>query len=343
MTFELLKLLCEQNGISGRESSIVNAVKSYLSEFESATDALGNLLVTVKKPERGQKTVLLEAHADRIGLVVTSFLENGFVRVAKAGGIDALTLMGSEILIGGKNAEVIPGVIAAPFPYPAKPHNSAPTSEYKMPEISDMFVDTGLENPKKFIEQGAECVMKGTVQKLIGSRVAAPGLDNRAGCTAIILAAKALAEAELNVGVTLLFSSREEIGGMGAMTGGFGAAPDYAIAVDVGFAISPDVTDKDACEMGKGPEIDISALLDESLTNSIIETAKNKNIPHQLFVAPSRGTGTDADEITVVASGIKTALVSIPLRFMHHPVEVVDIADIESTAMLLAEHVKGMK
>lgn len=339
-TYEILKTLCSCSGVPGRERPVMEAIRGMLGEFKCEYDALGGLHVTVREAKEGEKTLLFEAHADRVGLLVTDYLENGFIRVAKAGGADTAALMGAQILIQTRDGGWTTGIVGAPFPYPAKPHNSAPASEYKMPDVTELYVDTGLNDPRETIARGAECLIVGEPMRLNENRVAMPALDDRAGCAALILAAKALADAPLNVGVQLLFSSREEIGGAGAKVGSFKAMPDFAVAVDTGFAVSPDVSDKDGIKMGDGPEIDYSALLDAALYEKMMETAEKEDIPHGTLVLPSRSTGTDADSITTTACGIRTALLSIPIRFMHHPVEVCDLRDVENTAALLAAFAK---
>ena len=341
-TFELVKSLCECRGVPSRENGVMGAIREALAGIPCETDALGNLVATVREAKEGEKTVLLEAHADRIGALVSYIGEEGFIRVQRAGGLDPHTLMGSELEIETKDGGRVIGCVGAPFPYPAKPHNTVPASEHEMPEIDAMYVDTGLADPAAVLAQGAEAIQKGAVHQLLGTRMAAPCLDDRACCAAIILAALQLKDEELGCGLKLLFSTREEIGGMGAATGTFSVLPDIAVAVDVTSAVSPDVKEEDGAKMGKGPQVDIAGLLDYATTEQLIETAKKNDIPYQLFVN-ARRTGTDADEMTIVASGVKTGLVSLPLRFMHHPVEVIDTEDLDLTAKLLACFVREVK
>lgn len=341
--FELIQILCAQSGIPGHEQPVMQAIRAQFQEYPAELDPLGGLHVQLRAPGRGEKTLLLEAHADRIGLVVTGYLQGGFVRVAKAGGVDEAALMGSRIRIQGRDGSWLTGVVGAPFPYPAKPHNSAPASEYKMPQVGELFVDTGLAEPEKMIARGAQCLLGGGARRLSETRVAAPALDNRAGCAALILAARMLADAPLHTGVRLLFSSREEVGGAGAKAGAFYAEPDYAVVVDTGFAVSPDVPDKEGVELGKGPEVDCSPLLDQKMFETLLRCAQAQGIPHQPFVLAGRSTGTDADGVAVTGPGVRTALLSIPIRFMHHPLEVCDLRDIESAAALLAAFAKEVQ
>ena len=342
-TYELLQALCEALGIPAHEASVRSRIAQELAGYEQQVLPLGDLLVTLRKAWAGEKTLLFEAHADRIGLLVCGFLKDGFLRVAKAGGMDPSVLMGSELLLESKDGTYLPGIVGGPFPYPAKPHNSVPDSERKMPKLDELLVDTGFAHPEEVFRIGAPVYMKAKAYPLAGSRIAAPALDNRAACAALILAARLLEKEQLHAGVQLLFSSREEVGGAGARTGAFAVQPDVCVTVDAGFALAPDVTDKDASEMGKGPEIDIAALLDAATTDALIAAAKENDIPCQLLVLPGRSTGTDADVITVSGAGICTGLVSIPVRFMHQPAETADLGDVENTAKLLAAFAKGMK
>ena len=339
-TFETIKALCEAKGVSGRESSAVNVLKKILKEYKCETDPLGNLIVTIREAGEAEKTVLFEAHIDRIGLMVSHITQDGLLNMIKVGGVDAHTLMASEVVIDGKKGEVT-GVFGLPFPYPAKPHNTVGDSEREMPKIDEMLVDIGYEKPNDYVRLGNEVIMKSEVIRLLGTRIAAPCLDDRACCAAIIKAAE-LSKDGLNCGLKLLFSTREEIGAVGAKTGVFSLNADMAIAVDANFAVSPDVEDDEGTELGKGVQIDIASVLDNELTEKLIETAKREKIDCQLFV-DGRRTGTDADEIAVVARGVRTALLSLPLRFMHHPTVVIDLEDVEKTAALMAAFVKEIK
>ncbi|MEA5050173.1 MAG: M20/M25/M40 family metallo-hydrolase [Oscillospiraceae bacterium] len=340
--YEIIEKLCAQKGVSGRERSAVDAAREILSDYPCGTDALGNLVATVREAAKGEKTVVLEAHIDRIGLMVSYIDADGFLRVQRAGGTDPHTLMGSELIITGTDGADVTGVVGLPFPYPAKPHNTVPDSEREMPAIDEMLVDTGFADPAAHVRLGAEAVMRGDVSKLLGSRVAAPCLDDRACCAAVILAADMLRGQELRCGLKLLLSTREEIGGMGAMTGIFPLEADEAIAVDVTTGDAPDVKPEECSSLGKGPQIDIAAILDAELTDRLIDVAKRQEIPYQLFV-DGRRTGTDADEMTTVGCGVRTGLLSLPIRFMHHPVETLDLQDVDDTARLLAAYVREVR
>ncbi len=339
--YEIIEKLCGRQGVSGREATVAAALTEILKDYKCEKDSLGNLIATVREADENEKTVVLEAHMDRIGLMVSHITEDGFLHALSVGGTDTHTLMGSEVVINTESGE-IPAVVGLPFPYPAKPHNSAKDSEYKIPKSDEMFIDTGLEKPADKVRLGNEITTKGKAIRLLGTRVAAPCLDDRACVASLIYASQLAAKDKLSCGLKLLFSTREEIGGMGAKTGVFSLGADYAVAVDTNSAVSPDVEEKEGTVIGKGVQIDIAPILDSELTERLIETAKKEKIDYQLFVS-GRTTGTDADELATVGAGIRTALLSLPIRFMHHPLEVADIADIEKTAQLLAAFVKGVK
>ncbi|MEA4912762.1 MAG: M20/M25/M40 family metallo-hydrolase [Oscillospiraceae bacterium] len=340
--YEIIEALCSQKGVSGREKSAVAAARNILKEYPCETDALGNLIATVREAQPGEKTVVLEAHIDRIGLMVSYIDDEDFLRVQRAGGVDPHTLMGSELIVTDKKGEDVTGVVGLPFPYPAKPHNTVADSEREMPAIDEMRIDTGFEKPGERVRLGAEAIMKADIFRLLGTRVAAPCLDDRACCASLILAAQLLKNEDIRCGLKLLLSTREEIGGMGAMTGVFPLDADEAIAVDVTTGDAPDVKEEESTCLGKGPQIDIAPILSDSLTNRLIDIAKKENIPYQLFV-DARSTGTDADEMTTVGRGVRTALVSLPIRFMHHPVETLDLTDVDAAAKLLAAYVKEVR
>lgn len=337
---ELLTTLCGAMGIPGREAPVMDIIEKELTDMDCRRDALGNLLVTVHPAAKGEKTLMIEAHADRIGFMVTGFLDDGFVRVTAAGGIDRHTAMGSELIIEGIDGPVT-GIVGAPFPHPAKPHNSAQPSDYTMPEIDALYVDTGLAEPKKRIKIGAQAVFAGRAQLLTGDRVAAPALDNRLSCLALIEAAKRIKAEPPQNGVVMLFSTREESAGKTVSAGAFGVMPDAAIVVDTAFGRSPDTKPEDSSVIGEGPEIAYSGVLDAALTDKVIEITKSKKISCQTIVL-GRTTGTDADNLAVTATGIPTAVVSIPIRYMHHPYETADLSDTRATVSLLVACAGGI-
>ena len=174
------------------------------------------------------------------------------------------------------------------------------------------------------------------VELLDGDKISSASFDDRC-CMVAILRALELTKNKLkNIKVSVLFSTQEETSGSGAKTGAFALMPDYAIAVDVGFGDDPYTDKTKTLKLGGGASIGISPTLDRDLTNELVSVAKSKNIPYQHDVMGGR-TGTNADSINVTGCGVKTALLSVPLRYMHTGNEIISLADIENTAMLIAE------
>lgn len=178
------------------------------------------------------------------------------------------------------------------------------------------------------------------MQELLNENVTAPGLDNNAGVAALICCAQLLSEniENLKSKVSFLFSTGEEITGVGAKTAAFSISPDEAISVDTSFSDQKNVSEDKFGKLSCGPMIGISPVLSKSISNTLIEIAKKEKIPYQ-FEVMSGKTSTNADDIAISKTGVKTALLSIPLRYMHTPVEVINVYDIENTAKLLSSYI----
>ncbi len=279
-----------------------------------------------------QGEILLDAHIDQIGMVVTSVDSNGFVKVANVGGIDAKTLPAKSVKILGK--ECVNAIFASVPPHLKK-------EDIAVSDITELTLDTGLgAKAKDYISAGDYAVYNTAPAELLSNRVTSPFLDNRAGVTALLLLADMLKGKELNRSVTLLFSTEEELGCRKVKTSAYSLADNTteAIAVDVTFATAPDVSSAHGGQMGSGAMVGISPFLESGVTNKLLEVAESKNIPYQKEVMGS-ATSTNADAISITKGGIPTSLLSIPIRNMHTNVEIVDILDIENTAKLLYEYV----
>lgn len=327
---ELCFSLSEKNGTSGDETAACEYAKKLLSEYMTTEiDVLGNVVGTM-----GDKGVhiLLDAHIDQIGLVVRHIDEKGFLLVDKVGGPDLRVLTGAEVTVHGK--EELFGVISS-----VPPHLQKGDNKNESLDLKTMAVDIGMnkESAESLVSIGDRITLKNTQLELLGDRIASPSFDDRC-CVAVILRALELTKSKLNnIKVSVLFSSQEETSGSGAKTGSFSLMPDYAIALDVGFGDDPYTDKAQTIALGKGPSIGISPTLDREFTKELKELCITKDIPFQHDVMGGR-TGTNADSINNTGRGIKTALLSVPLRYMHTGCEVVSLFDIESTAKLLAEY-----
>lgn len=328
-TKDLCLKLASANGISGDEDEICLLAKELLSEYMAVqTDAMKN----VKGRLEGKgKHILLDAHLDRIGLIVRGVSPQGFVLFDRCGGADPRTLIGSEVTVFGDKP--LFGVVCSVPPHLA-------SGDDKLPGITDMAIDIGYtkEEAEKLVFPGDRIMMNARQHSLLGDFIASPALDNRAGVAAVLRCLEILKEKNVKPNLTVLFSSREEVGAGGAKTGAFDCGADEAIVIDVTFAVSHGVSADEGGECGKGAMIGFSPVLDHALSKRFESVAKENEIPYQLEVM-GRSTGTNADVISVSCGGIKTVTLSVPIRSMHTGVEVLSVSDIDFTAQLLAEYI----
>ena len=321
--------LCEAPGPSGRECAAYAAAKELLSPMgEVKRTPLGSLLCCVNEGKEGAPHLLLEAHLDQIGFIVTR-VEEGFLRFSKIGGIDARWLPATPVVIHA--AGDYPGIITS-----VPPHLAGDGSDHSI-KIENLLIDTGFtaETAAKLFAPGDIVTFAAKPVELQNKRLAGPALDDRIGCAAVIAAAEEIAAEKPDCRVTVLLSSMEEVGGQGAETGGFTSQPDYAIAVDVsfgdGFGCAPEKTSP----LGGGTMLGYAPTLNRDFTLKLKKLAEENNIPLQHEPMGGR-TGTDADELAVAGQGVRTALLSIPLRSMHTVAETIDPEDVVNTARLMA-------
>ncbi len=331
---DLLKTLCPATGVSGDEGDAAKTAEQLLSPLGRVVHTpLGSVLCHVPPARAGLPRVMLAAHLDQVGLIVTRITDKGFLKVAACGGPDRRTLAGARVTVHTASCK-LPGVVAA-----MPPHLSDGKTKTAKPE--ELAVDIGLSAgaAREKVALGDRITLDGALEPLFADRICSAALDDRAGCAAVIRAAELLKKNE-KAEIIVALVSQEEVGSSGAATSAFAVAPDFAVVVDVSMGLTPDEKAEACGEMGKGPMIGVAPFLDRRLSRLLTDTAKRANIPWQLEVMSSR-TGTDADAIAVSGRGVRTALVSIPLRFMHTPGEVVALCDVENTARLIAETVGG--
>ena len=321
----ILKELTAADSMGGLFGALEVAEK-YLKEYSEVERYNGSLIATLGS---GEKTVLLDAHIDEIGMFVTS-VDNGFLSVAAAGGIDARMLPAMRVKIHGK--ETVTGVFTSVPPHLSKDSDEAP-------KLDSLYIDTGLgEDAKNIISVGDRVAFLSEFLELNENVVSSKALDNRASVAALIKVAEMLQEKDLGVKVAILLSDKEEIGGDGAKTAAFHINPDEAVVVDVSFGNAPGIAEEKSGVLGKGAMIGISPVLSREVTESLKNIALSKEIPHQFELMGSK-TSTNADVVSTNREGVKCSLVSIPLRNMHTPSEIVDVRDIEAVANLLAEYI----
>jgi len=329
---ENLKKLCNSTFVGSEQKAKTLAIK-LLEPFvdEIKTDLTGSIFGFIKG--KSDKTILLEAHIDEIGFTVTNVLENGFVRLSNVGGIDIRTLPANTVKIHAENGDVV-GVFTSTPPHLAKDKNDEFSS------LDEIFVDTGLKNAKDLIKIGDFATFNTQAVELQNGFISAKSIDDRSGCVSLIEVAKNIkAQGTPKDNIIILLASGEELGNRGAKIGAFNKQIDEAIIIDVFFGFTPNC-DKEKCgEMTKGAMIGVSPILDKQMREKLINLAQENNIPYQLEVMNGL-TSTDADVVTITETGIKTALVSIPIKYMHTPIETVYLNDIKAVSDLITEYLK---
>jgi endoglucanase len=333
-TPKLLDELLRSGAPSGYEGPAAAVWREAASFATLSSDGLGSSLARV-----GEEGPLLAVvgHIDEIGLVVTHIDEKGFLYFSPIGGWDPQILVGQRVELRGRDG-VVPGVVGR------KPiHLLDLEQRKKVVELKRLHIDIGAagrEEAEKLVRIGDPAVVAAEPQPLAGTRLASRSMDNRLGAYVALEALRRVNERSALKGTSFaaVAAVQEEIGLFGARTSAFELRPDLAIAVDVTHGTdAPGVEEKElgSHALGSGPVIGRGSTLSPKVFELLVEAAEEAGIEHTI-AASGRGTSTDADAIQISRSGIPTGLVSIPLRYMHSPVEVVDLEDVEAAVELLA-------
>lgn len=328
MDIKILKNLSDAVGI-GHIKTASQIAKEQLSKYAAAED-FGGIGIIARIDADSDKTIMLEAHIDEVGFIVTHVFDDGFVKVANIGGNDGRILPAQPVVIHGKND--IPAVFASTPPHLSKDKTEALQAD-------EILLDTGVGcDAKNLISPGDLITYEADFKELTEGRVMGKSLDDRSGVFCLLEVAKRLKGRKLPCNVVFCLSEQEELGTRGARTASFAVNCDEAIAIDVTFGDAPDVPTLKSGKLGKGVMIGISPILNRTITDKLICLAKENKIPYQLEVMGGT-TGTDADVISVAKDGIPCGLVSIPLRNMHTPTEIIDIGDIGSVCDILENYI----
>lgn len=335
-----LKSLLSLPGLSGYEGPardvIAEAWKPLVDELQvSKVGSLHGLRRGSHSPEPRPR-ILLSAHMDAIGLMVNKIVD-GFLRVTEIGGVDDRILPGQPVIVHGR--EDLPAYVIQP------PERLLPPSVGKNPVPREyLFIDTGLlpEEVNRLVRIG-DLVSFGTQpMELPGGAIAGHSLDDRAAVAAITACLQELQHVRHDWDVWAVASVQEEETFAGAYTSPFAIRPDLAVAIDVTFAKGPGASDHRTFAMGKGLTLGFGANIHPALFRSFKELAERLDIPWQMEVMPSH-SGTDAYAMQVVAEGIPAMVLGIPLQYMHTPVEMVVMKDIQRTGHLLAEFIANLQ
>ena len=324
----LLFTLSGKTGI-GNITDAQNAAYEVLSKYAKA-EITDNYNVIGFLSGNSDYTVMLDAHIDQIGFIVTDIDDNGFLTVSNSGGIDISSLPSRAVTVHGKKN------ITAVF-CSIPPHLANGYTEFS--DITEIKLDTALgEKAKDFVSLGDYVTFENNCFALSNNYVCGPSFDNRASVACLLEVAKRLCQKELPVNVVFCLSTGEELGLRGIRTAAFSVNPDEAIAVDVTFGDGPTISTEESCALGDGGMIGISPVLDKKVSQKLINVAKENNIPYGLEVMGSK-TGTNADMLGISRGGVKTCTLSIPLRNMHTAIEIVNLDDLSAVCDILENYI----
>ena len=332
MNKDFLYELLDSMSVSGHEIPLQKKVIAHMTPCcdEIRTDCTGNV-ISVHNPQAPFR-VMLAAHIDEIGLIVTHIQDDGLLRVGKSGGIRACQYPGHQVVVHGRKGKVYGAVVAL----------KDREKEKDPVKVGDLYIDIGAKDAadaRQYVQEGDPIHFHSYHQELLNGLLSARGIDDR-GCAFIILEAlKRARERGCSVGVYAATTAGEETSTRGAYWSASRVKPDLAIVVDVTYASdSPgsDPKDSGSVKLGGGPVLCNSSIGSRKINRMLRDCAEKRNIPWQIESYMGH-TYTDADQIHISAGGVPVALVSLPLRYMHSPAEVCSLEDVENTIALLTE------
>lgn len=340
----LLKALLEARSPSGAEYEAQKVLEKTIKPLadEMQKDSMGNRFFTLNK--QGSPSLMLAGHMDELAFIVSYVDDKGFIYFETIGGHDTNVISGRRVSILSSKG-VIPGVTGK-----RAVHLLSPEERKKSPEVHKIWIDIGCESKEETLSKisiGDLIIYEHSFSVLANNRATARAFDNKAGCYVVMetLARVAKNKRKLSAKLTSVATVQEEIGVRGAISSSFSVNPDVAIAVDVSHATDhPDCDLKKFGEfhLGGGPIIAKGPNINPIVYEQLVECAKKLKIPYQIG-AESRPTGTDARAIQTTRNGVPTGLISLPLRYMHTPSEVMDLNDIENAVKLLTEFTLSLK
>lgn len=327
---ELIKELTEAFGPSGSEDVVRELIRERVSEHvdELRVDPLGNLIALKRRTAESdveRRKIMLAAHMDEIGVIISYIDEKGFMRFAPVGGVRALHLLGSRVVF----ADGTIGVIG----------REKPKGE-EFPTIDKMYIDVGAPNKEQLTRRVGDVGAFVRPFADLGQRMTAKAFDDRIGCAVLIQTLIDLRATPHDV--YCVFTVQEEVGLRGALTSAFGVEPDVAIAVDVTMTGDTPEAHPMAVSLGNGPAIKVKdggMLTHPGVKNWMVDTAKRLGLPYQLEVL--EGGTTDAMAIQTSRAGVAAGVLSIPCRYVHSPSEMVDHTDVQNAVRLLVELLSG--
>jgi endoglucanase len=338
---KFLEALINAPSPSGFEEPAQLIVQDRMSAYcdSVSSDVHGNVIGVVNPS--GKLRVMLAGHVDQIGLMITHITDDGYLYFASIGGVDEAIVPTQRVLVHSASGPV-PGVIGK-----KAIHLMSPEDRKKVSEMKTLFIDIGVssrKNAEKLVAVSDPVTFVAPYQRLSGDIVAGGGFDDRVGSFVVAETLRLLSTRKPKAAVFGVSTVQEELGLRGARTSAFGIDPHAGIAIDVTFASDYPGAEKATCgevKLGKGPVLHRGANINSVLGSLMVATARKKRIPFQ-FAGEPRATGTDANAIQLNRAGVAAALISIPNRYMHTPVEVVSLRDLDNAPRLIAETILAM-
>jgi endoglucanase len=337
-----LKSLLSAAGISSYETPATQLIEEKWRPLvdETRLSRIGSLEALKKgSAAEPRPSIMVATHMDAIGMMVTS-IADGFLHFTQVGGIDPRILPGTPVIVhASASGEELPGIVVMP------PARALPASMQEgVVGLEYLLIDVGLL-PKEVaakVRTGDPVSFATEPKELAGEVISGHTLDNRASVAVLTVALEELQKKSHQWDIWAVATAQEEVSLGGAFTSAFGLRPQIAIAIDVTFAKGPGANDWGTFPLAKGPTLGFGPNLHPFLFKKFEELAKNLEIPYQTEVTP-RHTGTDAYATQIAAEGIPTMVIGIPLRYMHTPVEIVALKDIQRAGRLLAEFIASLE
>jgi endoglucanase len=327
---EILKNLCALNGVSGSEDEVREYIKNHArnSASEISTDIMGNVIVFKKGGKAPESKLLFCAHMDEVGVIITGITDDGYLRFAKAGGIDGRVMHGKAVLIGKSKVQGVIGCKAI--------HLVKEKDRDKPMEPEDMYIDIGVKSraeAETLVSLGDAGAFDEDIREFGDGYIKAKAIDDRFGCAVLL----DLIESDLPVDCTFIFTVQEEVGLRGAFTAAYSTMPEIALIVEGTTAADlPSVPgDKKVCKVGGGPVLpfmDAGTIYNKEVRDILTRVADENNLKWQTktYIAG----GTDGAAFQRARSGVKTVAIAAPIRNLHSPANVGKISDMEAVRKL---------
>lgn len=334
---DMLGELSEMHGVSGFENSVAKKIAELIAPYADSVhiSPLGSVIAHKKSKKQGAKRLMLDAHMDEIGLIVTKIDEKGFLKFTNIGGIDERILPASEVIVHGKKD--VRGIIGI-----KPPHLQSDGESGKTLKIEELAIDAGMSRAEaeELVEVGAWVSFDKNTATLLNNQLTGKSLDDRAGVCAVMSAAKRLADKELDVDMYYVISTREETNLSGAGCAAHEIGADCALVIDVTHAKTPD---NPSCmfDVGKGVSYSIGPNVCTPLSRLVKKIADELGID-ALAEVDGGSTGTNAWSVQISGNGVATAVVSLPLKYMHTPAETVSLDDIAAAGDIAYEFAMRM-